>query len=134
GRTAGSYRRRVAGSINHYQRGALMRLPIDTGAMTFMCAAEPGPVLDFETKQQKADEHGQALFATQLVALHDGGAQAVSVKTPGRREVQAGQTITVRELVATPWGIGDRNGISFRASGLDAIGEPVRGSKTAQRC
>ena len=109
-----------------------MRLPIDTGAMTFMCAAEPGPVLDFETKQQKADEHGQALFSTQLVALQDGGAQVVSVKTAGRPDVQPGQTITVRELIATPWGIGDRNGISFRATSLDATsGEPARGSKTA---
>jgi hypothetical protein len=99
-----------------------MRLPIDTGAMTFMCASEPAPVLDFETKQQKADEHGQALFATQVVVLSDGGAQVVSLKTPGRPEVQPGQMLAVRELVAIPWEIGDRNGIAFRAGGLEAAG------------
>jgi hypothetical protein len=108
-----------------------MRLPIDTGAMNFMCASEPAPVLDFETKQQKADEHGQPLFATQVVVLSDGGAQVVSLKTPGRPDVQPGQMLVVRELVAIPWEIGDRNGIAFRAGALEpATGAAVR-SKAA---
>jgi hypothetical protein len=102
-----------------------MRLPIDTSAMTFMCASEPAPVLDFETKQQKADENGQALFATQVVVLADGGAQVVSLKTPGRPDVQPGQMLAARELVAIPWEIGDRNGIAFRASALDATAGPA---------
>jgi hypothetical protein len=112
----------VVGLINHNQRGALMRLPIDTGAMTFMCASEPAPVLDFETKQQKADEHGQPLFATQVVVLSEGGAQVVSLKTPGRPDIEPGQMLAVRELVAIPWEIGDRNGIAFRAGSLEATG------------
>jgi hypothetical protein len=107
-----------------------MHLPIDTGAMTLMCASEPAPVLDFETKQQKADEHGQPLFATQVVVLADGGAEVVSLKTPGRPEVQPGQMLSVRELVAIPWAMGDRNGIAFRASALEANGgQAVRAQK-----
>jgi hypothetical protein len=108
-----------------------MRLPIDTGAMTFMCAAEPAPVLDFETKQQKADEHGQPLFATQVVVLSDGGAQVVSLKTPGRPDVQPGQMLAVRELVAIPWEIGDRNGIAFRAGALEPTAGAAVRSKAA---
>lgn len=99
-----------------------MRLPIDTGSMTFMCASEPAPVLDFETKQQKADEHGQPLFATQIVVLAEGGAEVVSLKTPGRPEVGPGQVVSVGELVAIPWAMGDRNGIAFRAATVTATG------------
>ena len=32
-----------------------MKLPIDTTGMTFLCAMDPEPVRDFETKRPKAD-------------------------------------------------------------------------------
>ena len=38
-----------------------MRLPIDTSAISFLCALLPEPVVDFETRRPKADENGEPL-------------------------------------------------------------------------
>lgn len=97
-----------------------MKLPIDTSGMTFMCASEPEAVLDFETKKPKADEQGQALYGLQLVAIAGGGAEVVNVKVPGRPTVEAGQMLTVTDLVATPWSMGDRSGVAYRANKIQA--------------
>jgi len=37
---------------------ATMKLPIDTSAIAFLCALAPEPLVDFETKRPRADEHG----------------------------------------------------------------------------
>jgi hypothetical protein len=39
-----------------------MRLPIDTSAISFLCALAAEPVLDFETKRPRADENGEPLY------------------------------------------------------------------------
>lgn len=101
-----------------------MKLPIDTAQMTFMCASEPAAVLDFETKQPKADEHGQPLYSTQVVMLSEGGAEVISLKTPGRPTTATGQMLMVGSLVATPWAMGDRNGVAYRAAHI----EPAAGA------
>ena len=49
-----------------------MRLPIDTSAISFLCALAPEPVVDFETRRPKADENGEPLFVIQLLAMGDG--------------------------------------------------------------
>ena len=43
-----------------------MKLPIDTSAATWLCATGPEPVIDFETKRQRADENGEPLYSVQL--------------------------------------------------------------------
>ena len=60
-----------------------MKLPIDTSVMTFLAAGPPEPVVDFESKAAKLDEHGAPLFAVQLVVLADGGAEVIGVKVAG---------------------------------------------------
>ena len=42
--------------------GVNMRLPIDTSAMRFAGAGPAEPVLDFETRQPKTDEHAVPSF------------------------------------------------------------------------
>lgn len=100
-----------------------MRLPIDTSGLTFLCAGAAEPVVDFETKQPKIDETGVPLFAVQLVALAEGGAEVISVKIVGEpKGVSSGQSVKVADLVATPWAMGDRSGVSYRARSLEPIG------------
>jgi hypothetical protein len=96
-----------------------MKLPIDTAGLTFMCASEPEPVLDFETKNPKADENGEPLYGLQVVVLSDGGAEVINLKVPGRPTVKAGQMLNLRSLVATPWSMGDRSGVAFRAAEVE---------------
>ena len=40
-----------------------MRLPIDTAALNFTCSLLPEPVIDFTSRQQKADANEQRLNA-----------------------------------------------------------------------
>lgn len=102
-----------------------MRLPIDTAGMTFMCATAPEPVLDFETRQPKANENGEPLYSLQVVALADGGAEVVSVKVPGEPNVEPGQPLSLDGLVATPWTMGDRSGVAYRAKTVRSAGQPT---------
>ncbi|MEV0368274.1 hypothetical protein AB0I10_00305 [Streptomyces sp. NPDC050636] len=52
-------------------------------------------------------------------------ADVIEVSVPGEpRGVSEGIPVLVADLVATAWSIGDRSGISFRASGITPAGPP----------
>jgi hypothetical protein len=98
-----------------------VKLPVDTSAIAFLCALEPEPVLDFETKRPRADENGEPLYVVQLIALTDGAAEILAVKVagmpgPGLRQ---GHPVKVHGLVAQPWTMNDRSGVAFRAARVE---------------
>ena len=97
-----------------------MKLPIDTTGVTFLCALAPEPVMDFETKRQKGDLNGEPLYSVQLVLLADGGAEVISVKIVGTPAtgLVSGAPVAVAGLVATPWSMADRSGVSFKATSI----------------
>jgi hypothetical protein len=99
-----------------------VRLPIDTTALTFMCAAPARPVTDFETKQHKADANGELLYNLQVVALDDWGAEVIQLKVAGDPKVGQGAMLKLHGLVATPWSMGDRSGVSFRVDRVEGQG------------
>jgi hypothetical protein len=94
-----------------------VKLPIDTSAIAFLCALAPEPVVDFETKRPRADENGEPLYVVQLLAMGDGSADLLAVKVPGipGAGVRQGTAVKVVGLVAQPWTMNDRAGVSFRA-------------------
>jgi hypothetical protein len=97
-----------------------VKLPVDTSAIAFLCAMAPEPVVDFETKRPRADENGEPLYAVQLVALAEGTAEIIAVKTVGAAPaVRQGQPVKVVGLVAQPWTMGDRSGVAFRAARVE---------------
>ncbi|MGH9131882.1 MAG: hypothetical protein ACRDWV_09470 [Acidimicrobiales bacterium] len=99
-----------------------MKLPIDTTGMTFLAAGPPEPVLDFETKQPKADENGEPIFAVQVVVLAEGGAEVIGVKVAGQpKGVGQGTSVRLSGLVASPWAMNDRSGVAFRASRIELV-------------
>lgn len=103
-----------------------MRLPIDTSEVSFVVAGGAEPVRDFESKQQKTDETGAPLFAIALMVLGDGQPEIIAVKVSGAAPVLApGQQAKVTGLVATPWSMGERSGISFRAAKVEAVQGPA---------
>ncbi len=100
-----------------------MRLPIDTSQLTFMCAAPARPVTDFDTKQHKADQlTGELLYKVQTVALDAEGAEIIHLTVAGDPKVGQGAMLKLEGLVALPWSMGDRSGVSFRASKIEANG------------
>ena len=109
-----------------------MRLPIDTSSLTFMCAAPARPVTDFETKQHKADTAtGELLYNLQVVALDEWGAEVIQVKVAGDPKVGQGAMLKLHGLVATPWSMGERSGVSFRVDRVE--GQGVAPGAQAQR-
>ncbi|MGZ4619463.1 MAG: hypothetical protein ACXV3F_12260 [Frankiaceae bacterium] len=64
----------------------------------------------------------------------DGGAEILPVKVAGQPSAQVtqGSVVKVSGLVATPWAMGDRSGISFKAARIEpAQGTPTRRPRRA---
>jgi hypothetical protein len=103
------------------RRRSTVKLPIDTSAITFLCALEPEPVVDFETRRPKADENGEPLYVIQLLAMGDGSADLLAVKVPGvpSQAIRQGVPVKVTGLVAQPWSMNDRAGVAFRAARIE---------------
>jgi len=97
-----------------------MKLPVDTSSIAFLCALEPQPVLDFETRRPRADENGEPLYVIQLIALAEGAAEILAVKVPGLPSgIRQGHPVKVHGLVAQPWTMNDRAGVAFRATRVE---------------
>ncbi len=108
-----------------------MRLPIDTTAVTLV-AGKVEPVMDFETKRPKADQNGEPIYAVDLVALGPEGPQIWPVKVSGEpKGVVVGQPVRVADLVAVPWSMEDRHGISFRAGTVGPATAPQQAKAAA---
>ena len=98
-----------------------MRLPIDTSAISFLCALAPEPVVDFETRRPKADENGEPLYVVQLLVMGEDSADLIAVKAPGvpAQAIRQGHPVKVSGLVAQPWTMQDRAGVAFRAARIE---------------
>jgi hypothetical protein len=97
-----------------------MKLPVDTSAIAFLCALEPQPVLDFETRRPRADGNGEPLYVVQLIALGEGEAEILAVKVPGMPSgIRQGHPVKVTGLVAQPWSMNERSGVAFRAARVE---------------
>jgi hypothetical protein len=97
-----------------------MKLPVDTTSIAFLCALEPHPLLDFQSKEQRADENGEPLYVVQLIALAEGEAEILAVKVPGLPSgIRQGHPVKVHGLVAQPWSMNDRAGVAFRAARIE---------------
>ena len=98
-----------------------MKLPIDTSAIAFLCALAPEPVVDFETRRPKADENGEPLSTVQLLVMGQDSADLIAVKVPGLPSagIRQGHPVKVTGLVAQPWTMADRSGVSFRAARIE---------------
>ena len=113
-----------------------MKLPIDTSAIAFLCALAPEPVIDFETKRPRADENGEPLYVIQLLAMGDGSADLLAVKVPGvpSSAIRQGAPVKVTGLVAQPWTMADRSGVSFRRPGSSRPSPRPRPANRREGC
>jgi hypothetical protein len=100
-----------------------VKLPIDTSAIAFLCAMPPEPVVDFETRRPKADENGEPLYTVQLLVMGEDSADLIAVKVPGvpSATIRQGAGVKVAGLVAQPWTMNDRSGVSFRAARIEPV-------------
>jgi hypothetical protein len=98
---------------------AIVRLPVDTSAMTLVAMAAPEQVVDFTTRQPKADPNGQPLYTVQVAAMYGDQGEVLAVKVAGEPAgIRPGGAVEVAGLVAQPWELGDRFGVSYRAAAI----------------
>ena len=103
-----------------------MRLSIDTSVMNFVAACAPEPSVNFETKAQTVDDTGRPIFQVHLFVVGAGGRDVITVKVPGEpKGIGEFTPVKLVELVATTWAMGDRSGVSFKASKVEPT-TPVR--------
>jgi hypothetical protein len=96
-----------------------VRLPVDTSAMVLVAMAKAEPVVDFTTRQPKADPNGQPLYTVQVAAMYDDQGEVLAVKVAGQPAgISPGMAVEVAGLVAQPWALGERSGVSYRAAAI----------------
>ena len=99
-----------------------MKLPIDTTSVKFAAAGPAEPVLDFDTKLPKLDEHGVALYNVPLFAAGSGIKDSITVKVAGELKGLSEFTLVkVTGLVAMTWEVGTNHGVSFRAERIENV-------------
>lgn len=110
-----------------------MRIPVDVSGLTLIAGSDPAAVLDMERRPRADKATGEVLWGLDLVALGGAdGAEVWGVRVAGEpRGIRTGQAVRVLGLVAAPWEIEGRHGISFRAQKVEAAGPAAERPKTA---
>jgi hypothetical protein len=81
--------------------------------------AAPEPVVDFTTRQPKADTDGQPLYTVQVAAMYEDQGEVLAVKVAGQPPgITPGMAVEIAGLVAQPWALGERSGVSYRATAI----------------
>lgn len=99
-----------------------MRLPIDLSSLSFIAGSDPSGVLDMERRPRADKATGELLWGLDLVVLgRVDGAEVWPVRVVGEpKGIRTGSPLRVVGLVAAPWEIDGRHGISFRAKLIEA--------------
>ena len=109
-----------------------MKLRVDTSGLRFVLVGGPDPVLEFGTQEARTDENGVPLYAVRVVAIGDDAPEMLTVKVPGEPQgVVLGLIVELRELTAQPWTIGDKSGVAFRATAVEAASAKSRNGSEA---
>jgi len=115
-----------------------VRLPVDASEIAFITTGSAArPVLDFNTKQHKADRNGEPLYQVRLLALAGAGedeeSELITVKVPGMpRLPKRGMPVRLVGLVAQPWSMDDRSGVAFQAARIEPLG-PAAGTPAGSK-
>ena len=103
-----------------------MRLELKTDHVQFLVTRAPEPKTDQDGRQKRDQRSQEPLWQTELVAIDAEGADVIRVATAFAPKVGPGQYVQVGELVASPWAMGDRSGVAYRAASLAAMPAPAQ--------
>ena len=95
------------------------RKPGSAGSGT-LCVGAPAPKLvSNETGEIKRDRDGTPVFSVPVVVKDGYRVSVIEIAVPGEPAgITEGVRIKALGLVALPWSMGERSGISFRADSL----------------
>jgi hypothetical protein len=95
-----------------------IQLPIDTSAVSFTDVMPQEPVLDRQTKRQKADANGEPPY---WIGQEGGETLNVEVPRTPPAGIRQGMPVTVKRPMITDWAIGDRFGRRYRAAKVEPV-------------
>ena len=98
-----------------------MRLELKTERAQFLVTRAPEPKTDQDGRQKRDQRSQELLWQTELVAIDAEGADVIRVATAFEPKVGPGQYVKVDDLVASPWSMGDRSGVAYRAGTLAPV-------------
>ncbi|MGP8297553.1 SCO3933 family regulatory protein [Streptomyces inhibens] len=103
----------------------MQSIPVDTSRLGVLrCAVGPEPkIADFEAKQVKKDRDGNTIYTVGVTVRQDGWrVSVIEIAVPGEpKSVVEGTEVRVTGMEAFAWAMGDRHGISFRASAITPV-------------
>ncbi|BCK70033.1 hypothetical protein Srufu_039860 [Streptomyces libani subsp. rufus] len=103
----------------------MQSIPVDTSRLGVLrCAVGPEPkIADFETKQVKKDRDGNTIYTVGVTVRQDGRrVSVIEIAVPGEpKGIVEGTEVRVTGMEAFAWAMGDRHGISFRASAITSV-------------
>ncbi|MFI7100168.1 hypothetical protein ACIBK8_12500 [Streptomyces sp. NPDC050161] len=106
----------------------MQQMPIDVARLgNCLCVVPPEKRVNPETGEVRKDRDGNVMYVVGIAVRQRDRRRAdvIEVSVPAEpRGVSEGMPVHVADLVATQWAIGDRSGVSFRASGVTAAGPP----------
>ncbi|MFI9081154.1 hypothetical protein ACIGW8_32585 [Streptomyces sioyaensis] len=103
----------------------MQSIPVDTSRLGVLrCAVGPEPkIANFETKEVKKDRDGNTVYTVGVTVRQEGRrASVIEIAVPGEpKGVVEGAEVRVTGMEAFAWAMGDRHGISFRASAVTPV-------------
>lgn len=89
--------------------------------MKTLVAGDPEPVVD-EHGNQRLDAAGKALFKLPVICIIDNEPSPLSIRISGDvAKLPLLTEIKLNKLVARPWNMGDRSGISFSVESIEIV-------------
>lgn len=100
-----------------------MRLRINTEGVTFLATRAAELRVDRETGAVRTDrDTGRELWQVQVAALDESGGEVLQVSVVGQpANLTVGLPVSVDGLVATPWSMGERSGVAYRAESIRPV-------------
>lgn len=109
----------------------MKQIPVKLDGLMFVCATPPKQRVNADTGEIKTDRDGKAQWQVGVCVMQDDRADVIQVVVPGEpKGLARGHLVQLADLVALPWEVDGRHGLSYRSSEIRAASVP-RGQQAA---
>lgn len=100
----------------------MRQIPVDVSKLQVLAGGKATPLLG-QDGQPKHDRDGRPLFVLPVITLAEGETPEVfNVRVPGTvPEVATLTPVRINGLVARPWSMGDRSGVTFTCASVQTV-------------
>ncbi|MFF5720624.1 hypothetical protein [Streptomyces buecherae] len=112
----------------------MQQIPVDTGRLEkLMCVVAPEPRANRDTGQIRVDREGRHIYAVGVLVRKAGERRAwvLEIAVPGDPVLEEDDPVEIEGLIATPWQMEGRSGVSWRAERIVRAKGKATGSAPA---